>query len=81
MLCHWVRLYVVVDVADFANPRRGSVWSQAKGHMYGSHNLGNGKEEIYGAIAICDAIEKQLGIKVNREPKENWAWTAKAEKW
>jgi hypothetical protein len=49
--------------------------------MYGSHNLGNDKEHIYGAIAICGAIEKQLGINVNREPKENWAWTAKAEKW
>ncbi|SMY20868.1 unnamed protein product [Zymoseptoria tritici ST99CH_1A5] len=59
----------------------GSVWSQAKGHMYGSHNLGNGKEEIFGAIAICQAIEERLGIEVNREPKENWAWTAKAEKW
>lgn len=64
--------------SDFCS---GSVWSLAKGHMYGSHNLGNGKEEIYGAIAICDAIEKQLGIYVNREPKENWTWTAKAEKW
>lgn len=49
--------------------------------MYGSHNLGNGKEEIQGAIAICKAIEKELGIKVNREPEENWAWTAKAEQW
>lgn len=49
--------------------------------MYGSHNLGNSKEEIYGAISICEAIEERLSIKVNREPAENWAWTAKAEKW
>lgn len=58
----------------------GSVWSQAKGHMYGSHNLGNGKEEIYGAINICKAIEQELDIKVSRDPK-NWEWIAKAEKW
>ena len=58
----------------------GSVWTQAKGHMYGSHNLGNGKAEIYGVIKICDAIENELGIEVVREPK-NWEWIAKAEKW
>ncbi|EME49039.1 hypothetical protein DOTSEDRAFT_58303 [Dothistroma septosporum NZE10] len=58
----------------------GSVWSQAKGHMYGSHNLGNSKDEIFGAINICKLIEQQLGIVVNREPAENWSWTAKAEK-
>ncbi|KAF2168719.1 hypothetical protein M409DRAFT_65144 [Zasmidium cellare ATCC 36951] len=59
----------------------GSVWAQAKGHMYGSHNLGNGKAEIQGAVKICDTIEETLDIKVNRAPAENWSWLAKAEKW
>ena len=58
----------------------GSVWSQAKGHMYGSHNLGNGKAEIYGAVHICQAIEEELNIHVNRDPK-NWDWISKADKW
>lgn len=49
--------------------------------MYGSHNLGNGKKEIYGAIEICKTIEKELGISVSREPAENWAWVEKAAKW
>ena len=49
--------------------------------MYGSHNLGNGKAEIHGAINICNEIEKRLGIKVNREPAENWTWISKADKW
>jgi len=59
----------------------GSTWSQAKGHMYGSHNLGNGKEEIQGAVRICTIIEKHLDIHVNRTPEENWAWLSKSEKW
>ncbi|KAI5359302.1 hypothetical protein Slin14017_G102040 [Septoria linicola] len=59
----------------------GSAWAQAKGHMYGSHNLGNGKAEIYGAINICHEIEKRLSIKVNREPEEHWGWVSKAYTW
>ncbi|KAK4499730.1 hypothetical protein PRZ48_007916 [Zasmidium cellare] len=59
----------------------GSVWAQAKGHMYGSHNLGNGKAEIQGAINLCNDIEEKLGIQINRTPAENWTWLAKAEKW
>lgn len=59
----------------------GSAWSQAKGHMYGSHNLGNGKEEIHGVFNLCNAIEEQLGLKINREPAENWSWLAKMDKW
>lgn len=58
----------------------GSTWSQAKGHMYGSHNLGNGKVEIHGAIDICNAIEKELGLNVARGQGE-WDWIAKADKW
>lgn len=59
----------------------GSAWLQAKEHMYGSHNLGNGKEQIDGAIAICRTIEKELAISVSREPAENWAWVDKAADW
>lgn len=49
--------------------------------MYGSHNLGNGKAEIQGAINLCNDIEDKLGIQINRQPAENWSWLAKAEKW
>lgn len=59
----------------------GSAWIQAKGHMYGCRNLGNGKAEIYGAMNVCNEIEKRLGIKVNREPEENWTWVSKAYAW
>lgn len=59
----------------------GSVWSQAKGHMYGCHNLGNGKAEIHGAVDICNKIEEALDIHVNRSPAEHWDWIQKADKW
>lgn len=59
----------------------GSVWAQAKGHMYGSHNLGNGKAEIEGAINICNDIEEELKIPDRRQPKENWTWITKASRW
>jgi hypothetical protein len=58
----------------------GSTMLQAKSHMYGSHNLGNTGAEIKGATAICDAIEAELGSKVDRSGKE-WSWLAKADKW
>lgn len=59
----------------------GSAWLQAKEHMYGSRNLGNGKEQINGAIAICKIIERELAISVYREPAENWAWVDQAGNW
>lgn len=51
------------------------------GYRYGCRNLGNGKAEIYGAMNVCNEIEKRLGIKVNREPEENWTWVSKAYAW
>ena len=35
---------------------------QAKGHMYGSRNLGNGKEEILQGIRISKDMVKALGV-------------------
>lgn len=58
----------------------GTTTLQAKSHMYGSHNLGNTKAEIKGAIAICDAIEAGLEAKIDRSGTE-WAWLAKADGW
>jgi len=34
---------------------------QAKGHMYGSRNLGNGKAEIVAVMEMCKQIAKKLG--------------------
>ncbi|KAF3003617.1 hypothetical protein E8E13_007418 [Curvularia kusanoi] len=58
----------------------GSVAMQAKSHMYGAHNMGNTGAEIKGAVAICDAIEAELGIRVDRTG-EQWKWLAKADSW
>lgn len=58
----------------------GSVAMQAKSHMYGAHNMGNTGAEIKGAVAICDTIESELGIRVDRTG-EQWKWLAKADGW
>lgn len=58
----------------------GSSVVQAKSHMFGSHNLGNGKAELKAAIEICGAIEKDLGVRVDRSG-ESWAWLAKMDGW
>ena len=58
----------------------GTTTLQAKSHMYGSHNLGNTKAEIRAATAICDAIEAELGAKIDRSGTE-WSWLAKADGW
>lgn len=68
---------IVYALTEFS----GSAWLQAKEYMYGSHNLGNDKEQIDGAIAICRTIEKELAICVSREPAENWAWVDETAKW
>jgi hypothetical protein len=58
----------------------GTTMLQAKSHMYGSRNLGNTKAEIRGATAICDAIEAEMGKKMDRSGLE-WSWLAKADQW
>ena len=58
----------------------GTTTLQAKSHMYGSHNLGNKKVEIRAATAICDAIEAEMGARIDRSGA-GWAWLAKADEW
>jgi hypothetical protein len=59
----------------------GSSWSQAKGHMFGSRNLGNSTDEIRAAVNICKAIEEHFQIHVNRQPESNWTWLSKLDTW
>lgn len=40
---------------------------QAKGHMYGSRNLGNGKTEILKGIKLAQHLAKALGVEVDTE--------------
>lgn len=40
---------------------------QAKGHMYGSRNLGNGKEEILKGIRLSREMVKALGVPLHVE--------------
>jgi hypothetical protein len=50
---------------------------QAKGHMYGSRNLGNGRKEVEGVVAICHAISDVLGAEMRRAGTEEWAFLEK----
>lgn len=43
---------------------------QAKGHMYGSRNLRNGKEEILNGIKLCQEMVKALGVPLDVESME-----------
>ena len=38
---------------------------QAKGHMYGSRNLGNGKEEILKGIKLTQELTKALKVPLD----------------
>lgn len=40
---------------------------QARGHMYGSRNLGNSKAEIQNAIKLTQQLVKELGISLDIE--------------
>lgn len=51
---------------------------QAKGHMYGSRNLGNGKVEILKAVKLCQELAKALGVEVD---EENMGFVEKVEGW
>lgn len=52
---------------------------QAKGHMYGSRNLGNSRQEIEAVIEMCSILEPELGVKVRREGPA-WAFVEKVQK-
>jgi len=58
----------------------GTSGLQAKSHLFGSRNLGNSKADVQAAIAICGAIERELGMEKDR-PAQEWAWLSKVEGW
>ncbi|PVH79957.1 hypothetical protein DL98DRAFT_560601 [Cadophora sp. DSE1049] len=51
---------------------------QAKGHMYESRNLGNGKDEIKKGIKLSQDLAEALGVKVDTESQE---FIEKVESW
>lgn len=52
---------------------------QAKGHMYGSRNLGNSKFEIAGVMEMCELIAKNLGMPMKRKGEPAWDFLHKLE--
>ncbi|KAL9615916.1 MAG: hypothetical protein Q9160_009154 [Pyrenula sp. 1 TL-2023] len=54
---------------------------QAKGHMFGSRNLGNGKEEIEAVVRIVDRLEEKLGLDVKARSGEEWSFLEKLRDW
>lgn len=54
------------DLSEFACCYASGAHPQAKGHMYGRRNLGNGKKEVEGVVALCHAISDVLGVKVRQ---------------
>jgi len=51
---------------------------QAKGHMYGSRNLGNGKTEIQKGIKLANELAAALKVEVDTESME---FVKKVEGW
>jgi alkylhydroperoxidase/carboxymuconolactone decarboxylase family protein YurZ len=61
---------------DFACCYATGAFPQAKGHLYGSLNLGNGRKEIEGIMSLSYAVAQVLGVEMQRKGKEEWAfWT------
>jgi alkylhydroperoxidase/carboxymuconolactone decarboxylase family protein YurZ len=55
---------------EFACCYASGVYPQAKGHVYGSRNLGNTRKEVKGIIALSHAIADVLGVEMQREGTE-----------
>lgn len=66
---------------EFACCYACGAYPQAKGHMYGSRNLGNGRQEIEGVTALCHAIANALGLDMTREGTDEWAFIQKLKSW
>jgi len=66
---------------EFASCYTAGAWPQAKGHMYGSRNLGNGKLEVEGVVAMCHAVAQAVGVDLEREGKAEWAFLEKLKSW
>lgn len=56
----------------------GSAAPQAKGHMYGSRNLGNGKEEILKGVRLAQELTKALGVSID---VESMSYVEKVKGW
>ena len=66
---------------EFACCYASNASPQAKGHMYGSRNLGNGKAEVVAIIQMCERIAEMLGQPLKREGEEAWSFLYKLETW
>lgn len=66
---------------EFACCYATGAFPQAKGHLYGSRNLGNGRKEIEGIMSLSHAIAEVLGVEMQREGKEEWAFLEKLKSW
>jgi hypothetical protein len=66
---------------EFACCYASGAYPQAKGHMYGSRNLGNGRKEVEGVVALCHAIADVLDVEMQREGTEEWAFLQKLKSW
>lgn len=54
---------------------------QAKGHMFGSRNLGNGKDEIEAVVRIVNRLEEKLGLDVKTRSGDEWSFLDKLRDW
>jgi hypothetical protein len=66
---------------EFACCYASGAHPQGKGHMYGSRNLGNGRKEVEGVVALCHAISDVLGVEMRRAGTEEWAFLEKLKSW
>jgi alkylhydroperoxidase/carboxymuconolactone decarboxylase family protein YurZ len=66
---------------EFACCYASGAYPQAKGHMYGSRNLGNSRKEIEGIVALSHAIANVLDVEMQREGTEEWAFLEKVKSW
>lgn len=51
---------------------------QAKGHMYGSHNLGNSGAEVQAAVKVVEMIAEAVGAPWSSEGMD---FLEKSKKW
>lgn len=68
-------------LVEFAACVASGAVPQAKGHMFGSRNLGNGKEEIEAVVRIVAVTEERLGLDTTTRSGEEWHFLSKLQNW
>lgn len=66
---------------EFAACLASGAVPQAKGHMFGSRNLGNEKQEVEAVVNMVGRLEEKLGLDVKHRSGKEWEFLSNLQNW